>query len=124
MPDDKLSAKEAALIAAARAALTKKPQAQASVAPARRETVAAPSAPSPAHVAPRAETARFAAPETPAPATVAPADAATLIDALMAAERAETERKRRKLRLTFFWIPIAIAALAGIWILAWMWMKT
>lgn len=105
MAADKLSAKEAALIAQARAGLAQQP------APA-----AAPASAAPAPQAPSA-----GMPASPGPA--ANAGPAERIAALMAAARAEHERERARLRKFYVWVPLTFASVLGLWTLAWLWSK-
>ncbi|MFA5916481.1 MAG: hypothetical protein WC830_23295 [Burkholderiales bacterium] len=100
MSEDKLSAREAALIAQARAALQKKTPPSAP--PARSE----------------------AAPVSAAPADASPAssaDPAQRIAALMAAARAESERTRQRQRKLYVWAPLAFMSVLGLWTLLWLW---
>ena len=111
MADSKLSAKEAALIAQARAELGRTPVAGArapAAAPVRRVE------PRPAAVA-----LPPVAPEVIK--QVAPSlDPAERVAALMAAARAETEHRRRRLRKLYLWAPVAVIALTAMWALFWM----
>jgi len=110
---DKLSAREAALIAQARAQMGKTPPAQAdpsaTVQVARVEGTV-PAAPNP-DLAP--ENARSAP----------GADPAERLAALMAAARADSERQRERQRRLFLWVPLAFICLAGLWALVWMWQR-
>ena len=107
MPKEKLSAREAALIAAARAALEEKPPGAGQAARSKLEP-AAPAAPP----QPSQSVAASAAPG------LAPVERAS---ALMLAARAEGERKRRRLRRTAVGIPLGIFSAAAVWVLFWMW---
>ena len=101
MAADQLSAREAALIAQARAELAK--------------TAAAPEADRPS--AP-------ASVEHPAPADTlaAPgADTERRIAALMAAAHAESERLRLLRRRLYVWAPTAFTSVVGLGVLLWMW---
>ena len=88
---EKLSAKEAALLAAAR----REARALTGAAPA---PAAAPAKPRPA------------APEKPQPSP------AERIAQIMAAERAETERRKKRLRHYGIIFPTAIVAMATLWV--------
>ncbi|MBK5104488.1 MAG: hypothetical protein JJE42_09590 [Burkholderiales bacterium] len=107
MSADKLSAREAALIAQARVQLGKAPPARADssatvqVARVKRTVPAAP-APESARSAPGA-------------------DPAERLAALMAAARAESERQRERQRRLYLWAPLGFISVAGLWVLAWMW---
>ena len=101
MADDKLSAREAALIAQARAEAQQRPAARADAA-----AVAA--------------SARTEAPAPPA-APAANSDPAERIAALMEIARAESERLRRKQRQLYVWAPVAFMSVLGLWALAWLW---
>ena len=94
MAADKLSAREAALIAQSRAELGK--------------TAAAPAAEQPS------------APGTVERAAPA-ADPEQRIAALMAAARAESERLRQRRHRLYVWVPTAFTSLVGLWALLWMW---
>ncbi len=98
MPEDKLSAKEAALVAAARAAVEREE------APPAAQSVAAPAEPMP-------EKAR----------NERSADMAERLAAMFAAERERSERLRRRQRLLLVWTPSAFAICVGLWTLVWMW---
>ena len=114
MPDNKLSAKEAALIAQARAELGKTPATPAH-------------APATAPLAHAKPTPAAAAIEPVAPTTiqrVAPAlDPAERAAALLVAARAETERLRLRQRQRYLWAPAAVIAATALWTLIWMWLK-
>lgn len=104
MAADKLSAREAALIAQARAQLGK--------------TAAAPAAEQPSTPA----SAERAAPAADTTTTPAPgADTERRIAALMAAARAESERLRERRHRLYVWVPTAFASVVGLWALLWMW---
>jgi hypothetical protein len=103
VPGNKLSAKEAALIAQARSELDKNSTVQAGA------MAAAPGAIEPV-VPPGA---------TPASAL----DPAARIAAVMAAARAESERQRRRQRQFYVWAPIAFMFVAALWTLLWLWHK-
>ena len=120
MAGDKLSAKEAALIAQARAGLEQKPGVP-------------PGAPATAPVAPVAKrgapgagvegAAPAAAIEDVATGGAAPArslDPAERIALLMAAARAETERRRKQHKMFYLWVPVAVISVTGLWTLLWM----
>jgi len=124
MADNKLSAREAALIAQARAELEKRPAARADVAasvpvePVRAAAAigsAAPEAVDP--VAPDAIKRLGPSGATPAPNV----DPAERVAALMAAARAETERLRRRQRQLYVWVPVAFMSVIGLWTLLWTW---
>jgi hypothetical protein len=146
MTDNKLSAREAALIAQARAELGQNPEVHADPAappqgspaaqrhlvqraPGRSIAGAAGAAPI-ARVGPAAPVDRA---ERVAPVSViqlvtfggaarAPAtDPAQRVAALMAAARAETERLRRRRRQLYVWLPIAFMCAIGLWTLLLMW---
>ena len=109
MTGDKLSAKEAALIAQARGELKMKPGVQ-------------PGAMATAPVAPVAKR------EVPAAGVEAAAPARSLdpaehIALLMAAARAETERRRQQHKMFYLWVPVAVISVTGLWTLLWMWQK-
>jgi len=107
MADRQLSAKEALLIAQARAELQQATAAQ------------------PAPEAPAERPQRLASPAAATPLVQAmPATGAAAeerIAALMAAARADTERARRRRKLLYVWLPFAFMAISGIWTLVWMW---
>jgi hypothetical protein len=108
---DKLSPREAALIAQARAQLEKALPAQAdssATLQVARVKRTAPAAQASAAVSDSATSA-------PGP------DPAHRLAALMAAARAESERQRERQRRLYLWAPLAFISLAGLWALAWMW---
>jgi hypothetical protein len=106
VPADKLSAKEAALIAQARAQLGKA-QAPATTQVARvKRTLAA---------APAEDLAADAA------ATAPVRTPAERVAALMAQARAESERERERRRRLYLWTPLAFISVVGVWALLWMW---
>jgi hypothetical protein len=116
-PDNKLSEKEAALIAQARAELKKRSGAQATASVARVKRTLAPAA---------SEAAAPGAMERAAPAGARPAaspDAAERVATLMAATRAENERQRRRQRQIYLWTPLAFMCVVGMWALIWMWRR-
>ncbi len=127
MPNDKLPAKEAALLAQARAELAKNPRAHAHAAAAPGSQAAQ------RDTAPRAAGGSIAGANGTAPAGViqivtlggaarAPAtDPARRAAALMAAARAESERKRLRWRRLYVWVPLAFMSAVGLWTLLWMW---
>ncbi len=119
MPNDKLSAREAALLAQVRAELGKDPAVEAE--PAASAPLAAGTEPvAPGVNEPEAPDAdELVAPggATPAPA----ADPAQRVAALMAAARAETERLRRRRRQLYVWAPFAFMSVVGLWALLWLW---
>ncbi len=123
MAGDKLSAKEAALIAQARGELEKKP----GVTPGALAT--APAAPVAKRVAPEAGgegAAPAATSQVLASGDAAPArslDPAERIALLMAAARAETERQRQQHKMFYLWVPVAVISVTGMWTLLWMWQK-
>ena len=130
MAADKLSAKEAALIAQAREQLGLPPAAGAkaqSAAPVARVERALPAAAidraAPAALEPLApESAGNAAPDAGNSAKPGPVlDAAERVAALMAAARAESERLRQRRRKLYRWAPVAFLAILGLWTLLWMW---
>ena len=55
-------------------------------------------------------------PQAPRPAP----DFAEHIAALLASERAQSERERRRRRLTYVWVPFGIAVALGLPTLLWM----
>ncbi len=126
MPDNKLSAKEAALIAQVRAELK---QEAAVPAKARAAAPLARAAPTTAAAIERAAPAAIAAvapgaiePAAPAGARPAPIlDPAERVAALMAAARAETERLRLRRRQFYVWAPFAFICAVGLWTLFWVW---
>jgi hypothetical protein len=122
---DKLSAREAALIAQARAELEKKSSVQPAAPPPPRASASRAEGPAPLARAERA--APVAATEPGAPAAVEPVapvlDVAERTAALLAAARAETERQRRRQRQLYVWVPAAFISLAGLWTLLWLWQK-
>jgi len=140
--DHKLSAKEAALIAQARAELEKKSAVQAGTAATAPVARAAPHGSNPpvaradatAAIA-RVERATPAATIEPAaPAAVKPVapdgatpktrlDPAERVAALMAAARAETERQRRRHKTLYLWVPVAVMSVTALWTLLRMWHK-
>ena len=130
MSDDKLSAREAALIAQARAQLGKTPAARedaaatAPVARADRMLAAAAIEPvAPLSVEPVAPLRRIE-PVAPGGAQPAPAaDPAERIAALIAAARAETKRQRQRRKMLYVWVPFACMAVTGISTLLWIWHK-
>ena len=97
MSEPKLSAKEEALIAAARAALAAKPCAP----------VEAPPSPVPA--------------PAESPDSTRETDQAERIAALFAAARAETGRLRERQRRIYVWAPVAFISVIGLWTLVWLW---
>lgn len=118
-PDNKLSAREAALIAQAREELKKRSgvqaDAQATASVARVKRTLAPAA---------IEAAAPGAIERAAPtgAKAGPGlDAAERVAALMAATRADNERQRRRQRQLYLWTPLAFMCAVGLWTLIWMW---
>jgi hypothetical protein len=146
MPDDKLSAKEAALLAQVRAAPGKNPEVHADTAApppgspaAQRDTaqrapgrsIAGAQGASP--VARAGSAAPVARAERVAPvaaiqivtlggATRAPAtDPVKRVAALMAAASAESERLQRRRHQLQVWVPVAFMCAAGLWALLWMW---
>ena len=137
MAGNKLSAREAALIAQARAELEKKSSAQAgapaTVPVAKQDTPAA--SPRPDPPAGRVgQTAPAAAPDPVAPAAIEPVapqcakpapglDSAVRMAALMATARAESERRRQRQKMLYLWVPIAVMSVTGLWTLLWMWHK-
>ena len=113
MADNKRSQREAALIAQARASLG---QARAAPgAPAKPNAAAAAIDPA----APGAVEPAAIADASPAPA----ADHAERITALMAAARAESERRLRRQRQLYVWAPVAFISVLGLWTLLWLWHK-
>ena len=117
--DSKLSAREAALIAQARDELARQaavrpdasaPAVQASVPITPPAAAAAPSADSPQPDDP-----------APPPAAAAAPDAAERAAALLAAARAETELLRRRWRRIYVWMPVAVLAAIGLWLLFLLW---
>ena len=145
MPNDKLSAKEAVLLAQVRAALANKPAARAGAAARQPGTPAAPpdtlrqapgrsiaGAEGAAPVARARPAVPLVSAERVAPvaaieivtlggATRAPAtDPAKRVAALMAAARAESERLQQRRRQLNVWVPVAIMSAVGLWALLWM----
>jgi hypothetical protein len=115
--DNKLSAREAALIAQARADLAKKPAAGAAPQPRPPpQTSGQPGA------AAAPERTRAAAPVVRA-LQAAPAPAAERAAALMAAARDETEHLRQRRKALYLWVPVAFISATGLWTLFWMWHK-
>jgi len=126
MAGDKLSAREAALIAQARAELANGSPAQAGAqAPA---AIARGKHALPAAAVDRAadsadtgtstDRGRAAPPQT---AAAAMPDAAERLAALMAAARAETELLRRRWRRLYLWTPAALLAAISLWMLLLIW---
>ena len=111
MPNDKLSAKEAALLAQVRAELGKCTVAQAGTEATGPVAFAGQAAP----VATIQLVALGGA--TSAPGT----DPAARVAALLAAARAETERLRRRRRRLYVWVPVVFMSVFGLWTLLWMW---
>jgi hypothetical protein len=108
VPADKLSAKEAALIAQARAQLAKA-QAPATTQVARvKRTLAA---------SPAEDLAAGAAASAPVPTP------AERVAALMAEARAESARERERRRRLYLYIPLAFISVVGMWALLWMWQR-
>ncbi len=107
MAENKLSAREAALIAQARAQLAKTAAPPQEVQPAQ-----------PAAIRPVAKDEHERS--VPAPAVPAP-DAAERIAALMQAARAESERQRQRRRKLYVWTPLAFITVLGLWTLLWLW---
>ena len=101
MPADKLSAKEAALIAQARAQVAKS------------------QAPAAAQVARVKRTLESTAHSRPAPVET-PAER---LAALMDAARAENERERERQRRLYLWTPLAFISVVALWALLWMWRR-
>jgi len=105
MPDDKLSEREAALIAQAREELGK---------PATQPAAAA---------APAKRAPPDAAIDAPAAGDREPdSDPETRLAALMAVARAESERLRRRQLRLYLWTPLAILCAIGLWALLWLWL--
>ena len=123
MAGDKLSAKEAALIAQARGELKTKPTVQpgamatASVAPVAKR--AAPAA-GVEGAAPAAASQALASGDAAPARSLDPAEHIAL---LMAAARAETERRRQQHKMYYLWVPVAVISVTGLWTLLWMWQK-
>ena len=101
MPADRLSAKEAALIAQARAQVAQSQAARA------------------AQVARVKRPPEGAAQTKPAPAETP----AQRLAALMDAARAENERERERQRRLYLWIPLALLSVVALWALLWMWRR-
>jgi hypothetical protein len=113
MPDNKLSAREADLIAQARAELERKSAEQ---------PAAARAEPAPAPAADAA--ASPVAVERPALDGARPdpvADPAERIAALLAAARAESEGRRQRQRRIYVWAPVAFVSMVGLSTLLWLW---
>jgi hypothetical protein len=104
MSDNKLSAREAALLAQARAELGRKSAQQPAAA-------ADAAAPSDAVDDPALNRA------TPAPV----ADPVERIAALLAAARAESEGRRQLQRRMYVWAPVAFVSVIGLSTLLWLW---
>jgi len=139
VPDNKPSAREAALIALARAELGKNPGVHADPAgpppgsPAAQRDMAqrSPGGPiagsagaAPVRLAERTASAGVIQVVTlggksPAPAT----DPAQRAAALMALARAENELNRRRRRQLYVWVPLAFVSAIGLWMLLWMWLR-
>lgn len=131
MPDNRLSAREAALIAQAKADLANRPATPAGAQPAAAAAAAA------ANIAPgrnisaieaaAADTADRvardgAARNAPPVATAAPAlDPAERATALLAAARAETADLRQRQRRLHLWVPVALLSVLGLWLLLSIW---
>jgi hypothetical protein len=124
MAENTLSAREAALIAQARAELEKRPAAPADA------TASAPVEPARAAAAIESAAPKAVEPVAPdaikhlGPSGAAPVpalDTAERIGALMAAARTETERLRRRQRQLYVWTPVAFMSVIGLWTLLWMW---
>ena len=106
MAGDKLSAKEAALIAAARAQVVQQPK------------TAAPVIPPPADASSQPASVRPAAMNQQAASNIDPAER---IAALMAAARADTERLRMRQRKLYVQAPLALFSVISLCLLLWMW---
>lgn len=120
MPEDRLSAREAALIAQARAELQKKPEERAGAAADAPGAGVERPAPAAGTVGPAPGVILRIAPKgTASPPALDPAARAA---ALMAAARAETEHMRRRRRQLYVWAPVAFMVVAGLWTLLWMWL--
>jgi hypothetical protein len=117
VPDNKLSAKEAALIAQARAGLERTPAERPAAAamPARAEPAPAPAADAAASTVAIEKSSPNGA--TPDPS----ADPAERIAALLAAARAESEGRRQRQRRIYVWAPVAFVSMVGLWTLLWLW---
>ena len=119
MAGDKLSAREAALIAQVRAEL--------GGAPAAPQNAQAGAQPGRANRAPPPKRPAAAAPLSVEPAVQAgettTADPAKRVAALIAAARAESEQLRRRQRRRYVWAPLAFMCVLGLWALLWMWQK-
>jgi hypothetical protein len=113
MADKGISAKEAALIAKARAELLQKPAVEAKTA------AASPGAPADGQKQP----VRSATVAPVGESKAAPAATAERVAALMAAARAETERERKRRKMLYVWVPFAFMAVTGMTTLLWMWQK-
>ncbi|MBE0612505.1 MAG: hypothetical protein IH604_02440 [Burkholderiales bacterium] len=110
MAADKLSAKEAELIAQARAQFGK--------------ATAPGQVPAAARVAQAKPGPRAAPLENPARnAPASERSPAERLDALMAAARAESERERERQRRLYLWVPVAFVFVLGLWTLLWMWTR-
>jgi len=132
VPNDKLSAKEAALLAQARVELGKISSIDADRAAAPPDSQAAQRDMAVRAPGRSVDGAHGAAPVARAGPVIqivtlggaarAPAtDPARRAAALMAAARAETERLRRRRRRLYVWVPLAFMSAAGLWTLLWMW---
>jgi hypothetical protein len=140
VPNDKLSAKEAALIAQARAQAGKQATTQVDTAAAvtrARSAAAFARAERAAPVAAIDPVARGATSSVASGAIssaasgaigpiasggAAPAgDPAQRVAALLAAGRAETERLKQRRRRLYVWVPVAFISAVGLWTLLWMW---
>ncbi len=125
----KLSAREAALIAQARAELARTSAARADARPAAavarvKRTLPAAAAEGAAagngDPGASANGARAASPQASAAAVPDPAERAA---ALMAAARAEHAQLRQRHRRRYLWAPLALLSVLSLWTLLWMWQK-
>ena len=116
MSGNKLSEREAALIAQARAELERKPAAAAGGRSAARAA--------PSQRPPRTHPRPAPAVDKPAPNGARPApaaDPAERIAALLAAARAESAGRRQRQRRLYVWAPVAFVSVVGLWTLLWLW---
>ncbi len=123
MADDKLSAREAALIEQARAELARKRAAAPQAAPAAAVARVKRTLPAAEIEAGAPQALAHAAPGGDKPVAPGGADPVERIAAVMAAARAETARTRQRQRKIYVWVPVAFFATAGMWTLLWMWQR-
>ena len=114
MADKNLAAREAALIAQARAQLQQKAAVKTEAG------ALEPCAPAGAPQAQDPTQSHEAASRVKPELDLA---AAQRLAALIAAAGAETERARRRQKLLYVWVPFAFMVATGMWTLLWMWNK-